>query len=235
VATCAIPRERLHFPHLRAGYFSTPTTASENLRTGIQVCDSNRLCTMGRMMPPVDFGLSCPNGTATASVVEDVWNTDFGPGFVVTTPGCAGCALTYVITSVVPWTAGCPANTSLVTFNTATNKLRVGAKALRLTRCTEGYNITFVSGEGEGGGGRMLVSLPRSFCCLRFTLRWCSPAQEARRSTATTLLASCTVVTALDDVNEPPKITAGACANRSVAERSAVCTAVGSPLTASDP
>jgi hypothetical protein len=184
-----------------AGYFSTPTTASENLRTGIQICDSNRLCTMGRMMPAVDFGLSCPNGTTTASVLEDAWNTAFGPGFVVTTPGCAGCALTYVITSVVPWTAGCPANTSLVTFDTGTNQLRVGSRALRLTRCTEGYNITF----------------------------------EARRTAASTLLASCTVVTTLDDVNEPPKITAGACAGRSVMERSAVGTAVGAPLTASDP
>jgi hypothetical protein len=129
--------------------YTTPLTAPEDLRDGSAACPAFRKCGGGRLLPGVQFA-NCPTATDVQFVGELQNNTDFGLAFLVNTPtndvAVTQYPLTFRILSVQPVTAGCTwgaGNTSLFSFNTATNKLRVGATALMGDRCTSGFAVSF--------------------------------------------------------------------------------------------
>ena len=156
---------------------------------------------------------------------------DFGGAFVVTHLGCPACLTSWAVVRVIPWTAGCVANTSMFTFNTGSSKLAVGPWVLRGTRCTQGFNVSFVSAAAQ----RLPPSRARVVRTVSLSPLLASRAQEARRNTQAVWNATCVVRVAVMDVNEAPRINTGACSTRTVVERSSVGTLVGTALTATDP
>ncbi|RYE85099.1 MAG: cadherin repeat domain-containing protein, partial [Methanosarcinales archaeon] len=65
-----------------------------------------------------------------------------GPIFTPSLPGCAStCDMTVTVLTVTGTDAACSTPTSLFTYNTVTNKLKVGTTQLRSITCTTAYQV----------------------------------------------------------------------------------------------
>lgn len=127
--------------------YTVPLTSAVDLREDALACPAQRKCVGGVLFPAVQI-LNCP--TDAQYIGEDKVNTDLGVGFLFSTPTndvtITQYPLTFTILSVTPSTAGCTWGNgvlSLFSYNTATNRLSVGATALKGDGCAEGFNVKF--------------------------------------------------------------------------------------------
>jgi len=129
------------------GYYTTPVTASEFLRTGQAICPVERECVTGILLPAVDYSANCPNGATTLSVLHGTTGSTWGNFINATSPGYTG-GLTYSLSSVTTFDSTCNPTTiaSALSYDSAAGRFRFSnSYTASSILCRNGFSVTITA------------------------------------------------------------------------------------------
>lgn len=104
-------------------------------------CGTNRLCDQGIMLPPIDFGTSCPGGTINLNINSGTNNTDIGSPILTRSNGWAAATMNITLIPLSSPDTSCIIPS--LTYNSINGKLTIGNTPFPY--CFSGYVGTIIA------------------------------------------------------------------------------------------
>jgi hypothetical protein len=140
---------------------TAPLAVASTNRYQCVPCGTNRACDQGAMLPPTDFGLTCPGGVVSLSLFAGANTTTIGQALLPRAPGWPSPTLNITLLPFASPDATCEA--PAITYDSGTGFLRLGARPMPY--CFSGYSGTLLV-QRAGDTGTADAATPTSCTAL---------------------------------------------------------------------